>query len=267
MQRTRFSFGENWQDFVAFYLTPERIAIARQHLAEFLEMPNLQEKSFLDIGCGSGLSSLAACELGAASIVSFDLDPAAVSTTQKLRDMAGNPAHWQVLQGSILDEAFINTLACADIVYSWGVLHHTGHLWQAVENASRLLTAEGLFDIALYTTTSQSQRWLRLKQRYNRASLLGKRWMEITYMGRQLTKLCLLRFQNPIRHVRQYKRTRGMAYLTDVRDWLGGYPYEDARIEDVLRFARKHLGLELINIRTGEANTEYLFQPQHRLAT
>jgi SAM-dependent methyltransferase len=257
--KVSFSFGKNWQDFVTSYLTPERVAIAKRHLAEFLGMPDLKGKSFLDIGCGSGLSSLAAYELGAATIVSFDLDPKAVKTTQKLKEIAGNPTHWMIVQGSILDDQFISALAKADIVYSWGVLHHTGRMWDAIEHASRLLADQGLLYIALYTTTRYSQYWLWVKKRYNRASTFGKRMMEIAYISAHIFVRLFVRFQNPIRHILDYRKKRGMAYLTDVRDWLGGYPYEHAKIEEVLRFARKNLNLELINLKTGAANTEYLF--------
>jgi SAM-dependent methyltransferase len=258
-EKVSFSFGKNWCDFVSTYFTPERVTIAKRHLAEFLEMPDLKGKSFLDIGCGSGLSSLAAYELGAATIVSFDLDPEAVNTTKKLKELAGNPAHWTIVQGSILDDQFISALAKADIVYSWGVLHHTGRIWDAIEHAARLLAENGLLYIALYTTTPKSPYWIRVKKRYNQASVFEKSMMEIGFIGGQLCKTLFVRFQNPIRYVLDYKKKRGMAYLTDVRDWLGGYPYEDAKIEEVLRFARSQFHLELINLKTGAANTEYLF--------
>jgi SAM-dependent methyltransferase len=254
-----FSFGQNWRDFVMTAFTPERVAIAVRHLAGFLELPDLQNKSFLDIGCGSGLSSLAAYELGAAKIVSFDIVPEAVKSTQHLRAMRGNPASWTVLQGSILDEQFLHTLEKADIVYAWGVLHHTGCLWEAMTKASQLLADNGLFYLALYTTSPKSAYWIQIKKRYNQASLFRKRLMEMGYMVRYTIIPLLIKGRNPIRFIREYHHQRGMAYLIDVRDWLGGYPYEDATIEEVLRFGRKQLHLELSNLKTGAANTEYLF--------
>lgn len=254
-----FSFGKNWSDFVAHHVTPERIAIAKQHIADFLEMPDLKGKTFLDVGCGSGLSSLAAYELEADRIVSFDVDPDSVRATNILRESAGTPANWAVLEGSVLDKAFVGSLDKADIVYSWGVLHHTGSMWEAVANTARLMADDGLFYLALYTTTRKSQYWIRVKHAYNNASRFGKRLMELRYLIRYTLIPKLLQGKNPIRYMREYQASRGMAYLIDVRDWLGGYPYEDAKIEEVLRFARKQLQLELINLATGEANTEYLF--------
>jgi hypothetical protein len=50
-----------------------------------------------------------------------------------------------------------------------------------------------------------------------------------------------------------------MSFYTDIKDWLGGWPMEFSSIADVKKFADQELGLELRNIKAGEANTEYLF--------
>jgi 2-polyprenyl-6-hydroxyphenyl methylase/3-demethylubiquinone-9 3-methyltransferase len=226
-------------------------------LLEFLELPDLKGKSFLDIGCGSGLHATAAFRAGASKITCFDLDPISVEATTYSKEYAGNPPNWEIHHGSVLDKQFISRFEPADIVYSWGVLHHTGKMWEAIENAASLLKPEGLFFIALYTTDSKSGYWTRKKQEYNRGGNLKKRWMESLYVGKSML-IELLRFRNPLADIMK-KRDRGMSFMTDVRDWLGGYPYEHARVEEVLRFGRQKLGMELVNLKTGEACTEYLF--------
>lgn len=258
-QQITFSFGKNWKAFVDQHFSEERVRISKEHLLGFLELPDLRGKYFLDVGSGSGLSSLAAFDAGAARIVSFDVDPHSVETTRRLRAMRGDPSHWEVLHGSVLDEAFLATIDPADIVYSWGVLHHTGKMWQAVENASKRMKPDGCFYVALYTTSPKSGYWLEVKKRYNVASPLRKRMMEGAYVFRNAILPSLLARKSPLTYIRGSQRSRGMAYLVDVRDWLGGYPYEDAKIEEVLAFGRQRLGLELTKIATGEAYTEYLF--------
>src|SRR5438309_4149357 len=64
----RFTFGKNWSDYVAKYYSPERLRTAQGHLLEFLKLDNLNGRSFLDIGCGSGLHSLAAWRSGSSSV-------------------------------------------------------------------------------------------------------------------------------------------------------------------------------------------------------
>lgn len=255
-----FSFGKNWEEFVHRSFGEERVNIAKTHILDFLEMPSLEGKCFLDIGCGSGIHSLAAWQAGADQIVSFDLDPYSVKTTNLLRDQCTEPKNWEVMEGSILDKNFNTSLAPADIVYSWGVLHHTGSMWEAIRNASRLVKTGGLFYIALYTTNPKSDYWLQIKKKYNRRGSLAKNFMISWYVLRQTILPLVLKFQNPFRYISEYKKKRGMSYLTDVKDWLGGYPFEHTSIEKVFHFLTRELDFEMINIKTGRLNTEYLFR-------
>jgi 2-polyprenyl-3-methyl-5-hydroxy-6-metoxy-1,4-benzoquinol methylase len=259
-EQITFSFGKNWEEFVAKHFSAERVEISRRHMLDFLDLPDLKGKYLLDAGCGSGLSSLAALEAGAARVVGFDVDPYSVAASRKLHELRGAPAHWSILEGSLLDREFLARLEPADIVYSWGVLHHTGQMWQAIRNAAALLRPRAWFYIALYLTTPRSPYWIRIKQRYNRAGALGKRRMEAYYLLRHVLAPALVRGQNPFREILSYRRRRGMDFMTDVRDWLGGYPYEDASIPEVLRFCRRELKLNLVNIATDPTLVEYLFE-------
>lgn len=259
----RFGFGQNWASFVHESFSEERVAIAQQHLLRFLKLPDLRGKTFLDIGCGSGIHSLGAWRAGAATITGFDYDLDSVRTTERLRSMANDPPNWTVRQGSVLDRNLIDGLERADIVYSWGVLHHTGEMWRAIENAASTLKPDGVFYIALYTSDvyvdPSPAYWIDLKQRYNRAGSLQRRLMEWAYAWRFTIRPELKAGRNPLNVIRNYGESRGMAYWSDVRDWLGGWPMEFAGIAETIRFCRDRLGLELLHIWAGEGNTEYLF--------
>lgn len=268
-ENLRYGFGRNWSEFVDAHFSEERIREAQRHLLRFLRLEDLQGKTFLDIGCGSGIHSLAALRAGAARIRSFDFDADSVRTTSRLREFAGNPEHWQVSQGSVLDPDFMMGLEPAEIVYSWGVLHHTGAMWTAIANAAIPLAPDGVFYIALYSKDvyldPPPEYWLEVKRRYNRAGRLGKRLMEWQYAWQTSIKPDIRNHRNPLRLIKGYASSRGMSYWTDVRDWLGGYPMEFAGNAETKTFCDERLGLELINIVAGEGNTEFLFR--HRDAS
>lgn len=261
----RFGFGENWADYIRKYFTDERVEISRRHMLGFLKLGDLHGKSFLDMGCGSGLHSLAAWRSGAERVLSFDYDANSVATTRKLHEYSGSPQNWIVMQGSVLDRSFVAALPKADIVYSWGVLHHTGSMWEAVANAAHCLHEDSVFYIALYSkdvyVSPPYEYWLTIKRAYNHAGPLRKKWMEWQYAWRDSIRNQLLRGKNPLAYMKTYRQSRGMSYWHDVKDWLGGYPMEFAGNKETEDFARERLHLELVHAKAGEGNTEYLFRP------
>lgn len=247
----RFEFGENWANFLKL-LNPARIQRAEESLRQMLGSPTLAGKRFLDVGSGSGLFSLAARRLGA-KVISFDFDQTSVACTRELkrRYFEGDP-DWMVTQGSVLDQSFLASLGTFDVVYSWGVLHHTGAMWQALGNVSPLVKQGGALFIAIYNDQGKvSRRWLAVKKLYNRspralrpallAVMCGNLWW------RRWTK-DLLRLE-PFQTWREYGKARGMSPWWDVVDWVGGYPFEVAKPEEIFDFYRAR-GFELTKLET-----------------
>ena len=147
----RFGFGRNWHRFVRRNFTEERLRVAGEAMLGFLERADLRGLSVLDIGCGSGLHACAALRAGAARVHSFDYDPNAVRAAEELRRLARSPGPWTIERGDVLDTAYLAGLGRFDLVYSWGVLHHTGALWQALANAQALVApgAPGTLAVAV----------------------------------------------------------------------------------------------------------------------
>jgi len=260
VEEQRFEFGQNWHDFVQKNYDEERVAISKRHILKFMGRDDLAGLSILDIGCGSGLHSVAMLTAEAACLHGFDYDPESIKATRFIRGRARNAANWTVEQGSVLDEAYLDKLPLYDLVYSWGVLHHTGDVWRAMRNAAGRVKPGGLLYVALYSADVQRdpEFWLDVKRRYIRAGWLGRRVMEAWYVlrfevGRDPRRL--VRF---LRSLREYKKNRGMSKFTDIRDWLGGWPMEFVYDKDAVSFVEK-LGFKLDKIATGEANTEFLF--------
>ncbi|MGB8510330.1 MAG: class I SAM-dependent methyltransferase, partial [Pyrinomonadaceae bacterium] len=166
-QGERFEFGNNWSRFLSL-LNDDRIVEAEESLRVMLGVEDLAGKSFLDIGSGSGLFSLAARRLGA-RVHSFDYDPQSVACAVELRRRYfPGDEDWKVEEGSALDTAYLKSLGEFDVVYSWGVLHHTGQMWPALENAALPVAPGGKLFIAIYNDTgSQAARWKWIKRTYN----------------------------------------------------------------------------------------------------
>jgi len=260
-----FRFGRNWKRYVSTYLDSDRERIAAQSLRELVG--ELHERTFLDVGCGSGLFSLCAHRAGAKQVVSFDIDSESVAATRLLHQRAGSPESWRILHGSILDFSFLANLDSADVVYSWGVLHHTGDMYTAIRNAASLVDPGGIFAIAIYNQVAggwlDSTRWWQIKRAYNRASPVGQRVMELTYALYRLTGQVRSR-SNPLRVAREYRRSRGMALWTDMLDWLGGYPYEFATAEAIVTFCEQGCGLRCTRLipvsDQGTGNNQFVFE-------
>lgn len=254
-EKISFSFGRNWKKFLEKF-DGERLDEAVKSLKDFMGLPNFEGKTFLDIGCGSGLFSLAARKMGATKVVSIDIDPFSVECAKFLKGKEGDPSNWEVLHGSVLDQGFISSLGQFDIVYSWGVLHHTGKMWEAIENAAKLVGPQGHFYIAIYNKTrglDGTANWIRIKKLYNAWPDIGKRAIEGVYASLYFLAH-ILSFRNPIKKIKAYKSRRGMNWYRDIVDWLGGYPFEAATTEEIFRFVRqKFPDFELINLKSTNA--------------
>ena len=267
----RFAFGKNWQRFLR-HLNDERITEAEKSLCSMLQTNDLKGQSFLDIGSGSGLFSLAAMRLGASRVHSFDYDPQSVACGEELRRRYfPNAGNWSFARASVLDADYLHSLGQFDVVYSWGVLHHTGNMWQALQNVIDTLSQGGRLFIAIYNDQGRrSKIWRAVKERYCRSifwrvPIIAVFGAYIVVAG--LVKDALILRRNPLTRYREYKQRRGMSYFTDVLDWLGGYPYQVATPEAILGFYKAR-GFELLRVKTDQrfGNNEFVFvkrDPSH----
>lgn len=242
--KKHFSFGKNWQIFLKT-LNDERVEEAKKSLINFLGGEDkIKGKSFIDIGCGSGIFSLVAYLLGAKKIVCVDVDEFSVSCAEYLKQKKGNPKNWEIIKGSALDEKFINSLGHFDIVYSWGVLHHTGKMYEALKNVAMLVEPSGVFYLAIYNNNTQykiegtSRFWAKAKRTYNNSNLVVKKIIELTYTAYYFIGLAM-NLKNPITYIKSYSTLRGMSFRTDIKDWLGGHPYEYATVDEITDYFEK----------------------------
>lgn len=239
-QNTHFAFGMNWLDY-AETINDQRLAQACVDLQRLSGHDSFAGKSFLDIGCGSGIHSVAALKLGAARVVAVDIDPDSVAASKRTLSRLMPAAEYNVRECSVFDVT-PDRFGFFDIVYSWGVLHHTGNMRAAIETAVRLVAPGGELYIALYRKTRLCVAWRSIKRRYSRASPSMQAKVRAFYIS--MHKLAMrMEGRDFAAFVNEYG-DRGMDYYHDVHDWLGGYPYESISPDDC-RALLQSLGLEL----------------------
>jgi 2-polyprenyl-3-methyl-5-hydroxy-6-metoxy-1,4-benzoquinol methylase len=240
----RFEFGRNWAQFLRL-LDDSRIAQAEASLKDLLGADTLAGQSFVDIGSGSGLFSLAARRLGA-RVHSFDYDEHSVACTAELkRRFFPVDGSWTVERGSALDADYLKSLGRFDVAYSWGVLHHTGDMWQALANADNLVKPGGRLVLALYNDAGgRSRYWHAIKRTYlamPRAVRPAFAALAMVPMETRMLLSALVKLR-PSEYIQMWTKyadaKRGMNRWRDVIDWVGGYPYEYAKTDVIFDFYR-----------------------------
>ena len=258
----RFEFGENWSRFLDV-IDEKRIGGAERSLKEVFGAEPMAGKRFLDIGCGSGLFSLAAARLGA-EVHSFDYDTRSTGCCLELRRRYfPKGSSWRIETGDILSGSYIRSLGQFDFVYSYGVLHHTGNMFKALELAGSTVKDGGKLFVSIYNDQGKATaRWRKIKKAYNRtpgplkifilAPLFARMWgpsfVRDLFKGR------------PFSSWKAYADERGMSPWHDVVDWVGGYPFEAARPEEIMNFYSQH-GFTLLKMNPsgGHGCNDYVF--------
>lgn len=225
-----FRFGENWTSFLTT-ISDESVARAMAGLTQLIPSGDIAGHSFLDIGCGSGLPALAALRLGASRVVGIDADPQSATAATALLKARAAGANWSIEHKSIFA---LPADPRWDVVYSWGVLHHTGNMWAAVERAAAQVAPGGILAIALYRRTPLCAAWVVEKRLYSRAPAAGQACMRALFKSLYLAGV-MAGGRNPWRYIKDY-HARGMDWHHDVHDWLGGYPYESTTPDEVVSF-------------------------------
>jgi 2-polyprenyl-6-hydroxyphenyl methylase/3-demethylubiquinone-9 3-methyltransferase len=253
-----FDFGSNWEAFSEQRIDDRRLDSAVRSLSTLLERDNLKGLSFLDVGCGSGLFSIAAYKLNAARIVGIDINPHCIAVSERNRDNLAPGAPITFRSGSALSSETLDGFGQFDLVYAWGSLHHTGAMWDAIRNVTRRVSPGGTLVLAIYNKHITSPVWRMIKWLYNQLPEFAQKLMVVFFAGIIYVAKFLVTRRNPL------DKERGMDFWFDVVDWVGGYPYEYATPEEVKRFVCSK-GFELRRYIAAQVPTgcnEFLFLKQ-----
>ena len=230
---SHFAFGKNWLDY-SLKIDERKISQAVKDLQKISGREAFDGLSFLDIGCGSGLHSLAAIRMGASKVFGVDIDLDSVEASRQTIARFAPKSDAEFKAVSIFDmpsEIYGNF----DVVYSWGVLHHTGDMYRALKCASSLVAPGGLLLIALYRKTLLCGLWRHIKSWYTSAT--PKAQKRARYIFISLHRLIkIIQGKSLERYIKTYDSNRGMDYFNDVHDWMGGFPYESITPKECYKF-------------------------------
>lgn len=258
----QFDFGQNWKEYSENVLDNTRLNQARIAFDELTHDISFEGKTFVDIGFGQGMSLIIATEK-AEKTVGCDINPKCdqvLKANQKV--FSKSTKEIPTVVGSILEPKVVEAILAKnndekyDIVHSWGVLHHTGDMMAAVKHATSLVKPNGYFILAIYNRHWSSLPWLFIKWAYCKSpKFIQKLFIGIFYPIIWLAKF-LVTGKNP--NIKE----RGMDFYYDVVDWVGGYPYEYASIDE-MNIIMKNFGfkcLKSVSPPTPTGCNEFVYQ-------
>ncbi len=261
----RFEFGQNWTRFLAT-VNDARVLRAEASLKAMLGLDTLAGLTFLDIGCGSGLFSLAARRLGAdrtfvrlRSAVGSLQPQAEGALPSRRRRLAHRVGIGPRCRLSRKPSPFRHRLllGCPS--------PHRCHVAGARACAASR-AANGKLFIAIYNDMgSQSIRWRQLKRLYAKLPAAVQPLYACAVSAPEEAKGFLRavpsgRPQDYVATWTKYERNRGMSRWRDIIDWVGGYPYEFAKPDAICSFfIDRGFALDKMCIGGGLGCSEYVF--------
>jgi ubiquinone/menaquinone biosynthesis C-methylase UbiE len=133
-----------WTEYIPEYEASEK------HWEIFYAAEEVQGKSILDAGCGTGIFSIIFANKGADQVTGIDISEGSLHTAQSLKEKFGlKNAEFEkqdMLALPFPDRSF-------DIVWAWGTVHHTTDPFKAIDELIRVLKPSGSILLAIYKRT------------------------------------------------------------------------------------------------------------------
>jgi SAM-dependent methyltransferase len=243
--KKHFAFGKNWELY-SRQINSSHIESSKKDLIGLIQLESLQGMSVLDIGSGSGVHSLSMMLLGCKDLVALDYDPDSVSTTNRVLSGKSFKGDFQVIQADILKHIPGIDGRTFDLVYSWGVLHHTGDMMKGIDRSISYVKPGALIALALYRKTLLCTFWRIEKFLYSKSPKILQSLFQKTYEFVFGLGIKIKTGQSLRAYKLSYFQKRGMDFSRDVHDWLGGYPYESIDPRYLIQYMEQR-GFTLLN--------------------
>jgi ubiquinone/menaquinone biosynthesis C-methylase UbiE len=121
------------------------------HIPAFAEFDRWKNREVLEIGCGIGTDSINFVRAGARLTI-VELSEKSLDLTRKRFDLFGLKASFILGNGEQLSSYFPNQRF--DLVYSFGVIHHTPYPSLVIQEIEKILQPNGELRIMLYAKWS-----------------------------------------------------------------------------------------------------------------
>ncbi len=192
----------------------------------FAQFTRWRGKKVLEVGCGCGIDLIQFARAGA-EIYGIDLSHYSVELTRKCLELYGLQA--EVKQGDGRHLPFSSDYF--DLVYSWGMLHHSPQPSKAVEEIYRVLKPGGYIKAMVYYHNSPA--WLPLWLKY--ALLKGR-------IFTSLSRVISEHYESP------GTRTFTMKQIKDLFRLFSELKFESAPLREIA-FLKKYQALSwLVNL-------------------
>ncbi len=221
---------------------PLELQGALKHIQELFP-EGVKCKRVLDGGSGSGMISVAFAVMGA-DVTGVDVTPKCVENGCKNADLFGVQCRFlkrNLLSLDLCGETF-------DIIYNWGVLHHTQDARKSFTNLAKHLKPGGEMIVAVYLKTVLSGFWNFLRIFYQESPQVFK----TLFLNTGSIFLNGVDYFNNLFFNKERYMMRGTNNKEILNDWFG-VPYRTFHTyEEVFEWFRENgLEYQLVNSATG----------------
>jgi ubiquinone/menaquinone biosynthesis C-methylase UbiE len=202
------------------------------HIPQFAEFPRWRDKRVLEIGCGIGTDTMNFAR-NAASVTAVDLSEKSLEMARKRAEVYGLTGRIRFFHGSAEQLDQIMPPETFDLIYSFGVIHHTPHPDRVLEQVRKYVHPGSTAKIMVYHRRSWKVFWILMtygKGRFWRLSEIVARHSEAetgcpvtyTYTKRELRELLERHSfkvtQMQVEHIFPY-RIRDYVQYRYVKEW------------------------------------------------
>lgn len=215
----------------------KRKYFVESHIPNFAEFSKWDGKRVLEIGCGIGTDAVNFAKHGA-DYIGIELSDVSLDITRKRFELFGLKGAFYNIDAQDMD-ALSKVGTDFDLIYSFGVIHHSPDPQKIIDNCFQLLKSDGTFKIMMYA--EQSWKKIMIDSGLDQYEAQSNCPIAFTYTNEHIHSM-LHQFRNiqiQQTHIFPYKITEYKQYKYVKEDWFHHMP------ENMFRALEQKLGWHL----------------------